>query len=233
MTYGNTVAQLNPLYKDTIDLGILEYFKSRNFERITVQAGVAGDASVAKLIENPNIHNYGELLTHFYSGYSSLHYVAIYYILIDFLGWSSDFLNFDNVILDIRALGFPTNMIPTIESHYQVHKSKFSSNQINNSKKEAIEEPKNVVIQASNNKKQFWIKAIAKADIHKVVDELIDFGIENDLDQFLILSNRWHSMQNDFHKGIMKRDDFELENNKIVQALLNFVKNIEDTEGSH
>ena len=79
-------------------------------------------------------------------------------------------------------------------------------------------------------KKKNWHKLIAKSEIEKVVDEIIDFGVENEND-IIALSSRWHSLKIKYHQGVTKADDFNIENNKIVHALLDFIKNLKDTEG--
>lgn len=147
------------------------------------------------------------------------------FILIGFVKWSKEEVELSNIFRDLKHLNVNENFRVELKQVYDSQKiiyQKKGKSQIE--KRPIIQEAKQLSFE---EKKKNWIKYIAKAEVQKVVDELIDFGIENDLDQFLILSNRWHSMQSDFHKGIMKRDDFELENNKIVHSLLNFVKNIE------
>ena len=150
-------------------------------------------------------------------------------VLTSFINWSNKPINLDNIFKDLKQLNVDENYRVELKRAYDVHKFLYEKTEsIKVPLKSAERETKLI---SFNEKKKLWIKYIAKSEIQKVVDELIDFGIEKGFDEFLILSNRWYSIQNDFHKGVIKREDFDLENNRIVQSLLNFVRNIENTEG--
>jgi hypothetical protein len=239
MKYGDTVPILMPLYKDTIDLGILEYFKTRNFERLCVKLGISGSQGVIRLMNNPNPDDYGKYLSHFFSGYSNPYFTAIADMLIGFLENSSELLDFKDIIVDIKVANFPQKDIDrVVNSYYNEHKPRFINENINNVNDQNITKTKqlesnflNIIsIKDSSIQKKNWIKDISKAEIEKVVDEIIEYGVDNNHD-IIALSSRWHSLKDKYNKGVMKEDDFGIENNKIVHALLDFIKNMKNTEG--
>jgi Effector-associated domain 11 len=78
--------------------------------------------------------------------------------------------------------------------------------------------------------KKIWLKLVAEDKIKELVDELIEFGIEKGEDDLLLISNRWYALQKDVQNGIIKRDDYDLENNKITKSLISFVRELKITE---
>jgi Effector-associated domain 11 len=152
-------------------------------------------------------------------------YVMI--ILVDFIENSNSEINLNNVIKDLKLLKFNPIQLEFIEITYLNHrKEKSLINKENLSKKDEVKLPN----PSFGTKKKDWKKSISKSDIQKVVDDIIEFGVDNEND-IIALSSRWNSLQNKYHKGIMKDDDFGIENNKIVHALLDFIKNMKNTEG--
>jgi Effector-associated domain 11 len=83
---------------------------------------------------------------------------------------------------------------------------------------------------SDKTKKNSWLKLIAEAKIKELVDELVEFGIEKHEDDLLLISNRWYTLQNDVQNGVIKRDDYDLENNKITKSLISFVRELKITE---
>ncbi len=154
----------------------------------------------------------------------------IYIVLYGFISWSKkEEINLTNILKDLSELQMNKDLLSKLENYYSKYKSQFKITRKSNIELEKVE-----ILEAApkfEEKKKNWLKFISKAQIEKVVDELIDLGVEDSSNMLVGLSSRWHTLQNDYHKGVLKREEYEIENNKIVHALSNFVKNLENTEG--
>ena len=82
--------------------------------------------------------------------------------------------------------------------------------------------------------KKKWLRLISEAKYEKVIEEIRDIAIDEDknewLENILNISSRWHLLQEQIHKNIGNQADISTELNKINQALLNFIRNLNDTE---
>ena len=232
---------LSPIYKESIDLGILEYLKSRNFERISVQYGIMSGAR-AKLIAESNQENYADFLNSLQTGYTPPQHRFIVLFLADFINWLNYKVDLDNIIQDVKNLRVEIEARQKFRIAYEKYQKESVDFEIQRTerpifptKKLSLEtekkgEVKEKLFDGFGDLKIKWKKTIADGNIKVVVDEIIDYGVEDDND-IIALSSRWHSLKTKYHQGVTKEDDFIIENNKIVHALLNFIKNLKDTEG--
>lgn len=225
------------IYKDSIDVGILEYFNTRNFERLTLAHSMVNRLTT-NLNDEPNAENYAAFLNNLQKGYSEPNHKFIFLFLIDFINAAKFKIEFEDILEDTKILREKDNERILLLSAYEQHKLKFDNKEISRfneiqmqQKDISIEKFIEKTLTEIETKKKNWIKSIAKAEIEKVVDEIIEYGVENE-NNIIALSSRWHSLKSKYNKGVMKEDEFNIENNKIVHALLDFIKNLKDTEGS-
>ena len=237
--------KLKPLVHDLKESGIRYFLASADFERDCIESGVANswDSFYQQAVENR-----GFIATNFdhkaYDSENALIYLLEWAISLDdeqhqlnnylsliltcFIKWSPKELFFDDIFKDLKLLNINKNLISDIERSYAKHKL--------NVKKKLLKKQKNSLKADTQKnisfveKKKNWHKLVSKSEIEKVVNEIIDFGVENEND-IIALSSRWHSLKIKYHQGVTKEDDFNIENNKIVHALLDFIKNLKDTEG--
>jgi Effector-associated domain 11 len=73
------------------------------------------------------------------------------------------------------------------------------------------------------NKKQL-ITLIAESKIDELFTELSNLGLFMDNIEILLLSSRWNNIRQDLSKGILERDKYDLEANKIIKTLAEFIK---------
>lgn len=171
--------------------------------------------------------------------------------LIGFLSYRNLGNRFEKVIQDLDFLkisienketiyqSYYQNVLRTVENERQRKKEEAKRQEEIERKRLLRNEKKNsslnvkapqIEISSFDNKKKNWKLLISKAEIQKVADEIIEYGVENE-DDIIALSSRWNSLQIKYHKGVMKDDDFSIENNKIVQALIDLIKKLKNTEG--
>jgi Effector-associated domain 11 len=173
--------------------------------------------------------------------------------LIDFLDTRtlSNEKGFEKIIDDLLYLNISLKIISSIEASLYANLTRVEEIK----RKKKVEEEKkiletekkrtlrldkklntdNIIIKKTiensfESRKKNWIRSISKAKIEEVVVEIIEYGVDNNHD-IVALSSRWHSLKDKYNKGVMKEDDFGIENNKIVHALLDFIKNMKNTEG--
>ncbi len=153
---------------------------------------------------------------------------VICFVLIGFLKWSKEEVGLSNIFRDLKHLNVNEGYRVELKQGYDIHKAIHQkAEEIEIKKKPIIIKEK---LLSFENKRKIWKKAIAKAEIENVVNEIIESGIDNE-DDFIALSGRWNSLQNKYHKGVMKEEDVTIENNKIIHALLSLIKNLTGTEG--
>ena len=230
------------LFKDLNNISIENFLVSTSFNRILIKHNYLEDWEIALIeihkskplnisllsVMSSNSNNqqraidyllsFKWLLNAFYVRNHINHFnILLIETLCEFVSWRKGEVNLNEIIKDIDLLEIDKNLINKFQSVY-------TPNNTNNLQK-------NLNQQNFVDLKRNWIKSISKAEIEKVVDEIIEYGVENEND-IIALSSRWHSLKTKYNKGIMKEDDFNIENNKIVNSLLDFIKNLKDTEGS-
>lgn len=115
---------LAPLYKDTIDIGILDYFQSRAFERLTINQSVVSEAR-NNLLKEASPENYGTFLNQLQKGYSEPNYRFIVLFLIDFINWINHKVDLTDVLLDIAILRTENYLKDALNAEYQKHNERF------------------------------------------------------------------------------------------------------------
>lgn len=75
--------------------------------------------------------------------------------------------------------------------------------------------------------KQNLLRLVGEAKIDIVVKLLLEYGVNGINADILLLTSRWHIVQRDFKNGILERDNYDLENNKIIQTLISFIKDLD------
>jgi Effector-associated domain 11 len=98
-----------------------------------------------------------------------------------------------------------------------------------------ISENDKILIQANLNTqtnkskidKQNLLKLIGEANFDVVVKQLLEYGVKEFDEDIILLSSRWHLVQEHFKQNIIQRNDYELESNKIVIGLMSLVKKLE------
>ncbi len=76
------------------------------------------------------------------------------------------------------------------------------------------------------SKKQL-LKLIAESKIDELFKSLTESEILMDHDNIIMLSSRWNKISRDVNKGILDRDKYDLEFNKIIKSLVEFVKSLD------
>ena len=173
-------------------------------------------------------------------------------LMLTFKDWITRDINKDKVILrkDIEKLSWELNQLEFIafldkiknEIRYiNIHLEQYEdakklifiektlteiSDYIDTKFGKSYEYLQNKPILKIKQEKKLWLKLVAEAKIKELVDELVEFGIENEENDFILISNRWYALQRDFQNGIIKRDDYDLENNKVTKSLINFVRDL-------
>ena len=89
-----------------------------------------------------------------------------------------------------------------------------------------IVDPKIEHSKIDTSKKQL-LKLIAESKIDELFKSLTESEILMDHDNIIMLSSRWNKISQDSNKGILDRDTYDLESNKIIKSLVEFVKSLD------
>ena len=154
------------------------------------------------------------------------------FILTGFMGWSKKELFFDDVFKDLELLILDKDRLIDIQDCYKTHKLKFSK-----AHKKRNSSNLKTKIQSSisfTEKKKDWIILISEAKHENTIKEIRDIAIKQNKEEWISsivnISSRWYLLQEQIHKGIGNQIDISIELNKINESLLNFIRNLNDTE---
>lgn len=156
-----------------------------------------------------------------------------------YLEWETKKVDLSEILKDFGVLRYDYT---SLSSKYKAHKLSHSLKEAAKSSL-TLQKEKNSNIKKVNrnlvtktpkrindiNFKSELKKKIAKGQISQVVDEIIEYGVENEND-IIALASRWSSLQKKYHQGIMANNESTIENNSIVHALLNFIKDMKSVK---
>lgn len=227
---------LKPLHTDLKKLFIGQYLLSSEFDRYITEMGLCG-------IWEAVINAYGyDITTDREEILISLLNLALKSsqeefesistrIIQGFFSWSNLKLDLRQIFIDLKLAGLSDKAIKTLHSKWEyrniilTYGNKTDNNNPNISNQKKIE-PHELI----ESNKTSWRSLFSKGKVYLVFEEIINFAHEirdAELEKNIsILSNRWHQIKDDHHKGIIREEERELKINKVNEALIDLILNL-------
>jgi len=252
--------KLKPLIQDIEKRYPSRYLLSSNFGRLCIKLGIEENwDKILKLARDERTwvgsdsDSYDSknalklYLNYLYSKKPELFNEFVFHFLSGLIESYEYKTNFSEIIEDLKLINFPDEMLSKIitlldektRAYDIANKSaqqKFEKQKrIRKATKEKVQKvgvPEIGKLDDAKTRKNFWIRLIAKAEIEKAIEAILEFaegkGNEDFLKEVVHQSSRWNRLQKIIHQGTMKQDEIDIEARKINAALIDLVSKIKD-----
>ncbi|MEZ5040301.1 MAG: hypothetical protein R2828_10425 [Saprospiraceae bacterium] len=236
------------MISDIDNLEIGNFLASSEYERIAIRQGF-GDAwqKASRMAQSNRMvfmvghdHKPGDskdafilLMDSFYRTDQDLFDKFVYSSLKGFVNWNYNEIELDNIFEDLKLLEFPGDWLTDLYSIY-LEKVRLI---LNNKKLDAQLNPEDVdeefLIKENEllkAQKRSWIQQLSKAEIEKVIDQILEYATKTDdsalLEKIINQSSRFHRIKNKVRDGTINFDTETLEVNKVNKALIALIEGI-------